>query len=78
MDCKVCGKPFMLDKSNHYISIDNEVTGISNAIRKEEVNLYDTFDCPHCGCQNVVGERKRRYIQSLQLPSLQLEEEEDE
>lgn len=24
--------------------------------------LYDTFDCPSCGCQIAVQERKRIYI----------------
>ena len=59
MKCKVCGKVFGLYKENHYISKDDEVTGVSTVMRKEEVPIYDTFDCPFCGCQNVVNNRKR-------------------
>ena len=59
MKCKVCGKDFELVKELHYISRDDETSGVSNIIHKNEVSLYDTFDCTLCGCQNVMGVRKR-------------------
>lgn len=59
MECKVCGKDFELKLDNHYISRDNVVEGFVKAIRSEEENIFDTFDCPYCGCQNIIQERKR-------------------
>ena len=58
--CKICSKEFELKKEFHYISRDKETTGIVNVAKKEEVKIFDTFDCPHCGCQNVMQERKRK------------------
>lgn len=58
--CKVCSKEFELKKEFHYISRDVKITtGLVNVVKKEEVKIFDTFDCPHCGCQNVMQERKR-------------------
>lgn len=57
--CKVCNKEFELKKEFHYISRNEETTGLVNVTKKEEVKIFDTFDCPHCGCQNVMQERKR-------------------
>lgn len=62
MKCKVCGTNFELKVDNHYITRDEVVirTGISSIIGSDnEGKLYDTFDCPVCGCQNVMQERKR-------------------
>lgn len=53
--CKVCGVNFALDKSNKYIVIDDYVA-ISFSGRK----MFEAFDCPVCGCQNIVNERKSR------------------
>ena len=64
--CKICGLEYELKVGNHYISRDPGRTGVISALAggQEEV-LYDTFDCPHCGCQNVVQERKRFLDTSL-------------
>lgn len=59
MECKICGKDFELKLDNHYVSRDNETNGIIKAIRSEEENIFDTFDCPYCGCQNIIQQRKR-------------------
>lgn len=57
--CKICSKEFELNKEFHYISRDEEITGLVNVVKKEGVKIFDTFDCPHCGCQNVMQGRKR-------------------
>ena len=50
-------------KERHYISRDNGKSGLAVAFGSEpEEKLYDTFDCPSCGCQIAVQERKRTYI----------------
>lgn len=55
--CKVCSKEFEFKKEFHYISRDAD--GEDDWGEEEEVKIFDTFDCPHCGCQNVMQERKR-------------------
>ena len=55
--CVVCGRDFALIAEEHYVARSNEVTGL-RAIAGSEVIHYDAFDCPHCGCQNVMQERR--------------------
>lgn len=53
--CKICGKEFELKKENLQLIPDYNLFNnlfIGNTLRKNEA-----FDCPHCGCQNIVGER---------------------
>ena len=60
--CKICGKDFELNEEGHYIARDTEKqTGAFAALvsHDNESKLYDTFDCPFCGCQNIIQERKR-------------------
>ena len=59
--CKICGKEFELQKGEHYVTRDASQSGIAKVIVSTEEKIYDTFDCPHCGCQNVMQERKRNY-----------------
>ena len=67
MKCKVCENELLLNLDFHYIARDEEIerTGLLGIAGKseKESKLYDAFDCPFCGCQNVMQERKRRYIQ---------------
>ena len=60
--CKFCGCEFTPVIDKHYITRDNGESGISTAFKHVEGNLYDTFDCPACGCQIVAQERKRTFI----------------
>ena len=61
--CNVCGRDFELLKSLHYISRNGEVvlSGLSALAgsKEDESTIYDSFDCPFCGCQNIIQERKR-------------------
>lgn len=59
MKCKCCSKEFEPKKEFHYISRDVAKTGLAALSGGDETKLFDTFDCPNCGCQNVFGERKR-------------------
>lgn len=66
--CKVCGVEFALIAINHYVAREAWETGLAAAIRSsQEVNLYDAFDCPHCGCQNIMQERKRTLIRNCDI-----------
>lgn len=64
MKCKVCGHEFELNKENRYTSIREENQLITGTIFRE----YDCFDCPKCGCQNMVNERIERYSVMTNLP----------
>lgn len=78
--CKVCGCEFAPVIDKHYITRDNGESGISTVIKHIEGNLYDTFDCPACGCQIVVQERKRSLTDAsiLEGETDTLEEEADD
>lgn len=57
--CDVCGRDFPLIAEDRYTVRGTEMSGIATAISFEEADRYDAFDCPHCGCQNVVNKRLR-------------------
>ena len=59
--CEVCGAEFQLKRKYHYIAKDAETTGLVALAGGPEAAIYDAFDCPCCGCQNIVQERKRKY-----------------
>ena len=57
--CKICGWDFPLMAEEHYVARDGEKKGLVAAFTaQEEGTQYDAFDCPHCGCQNIMQERK--------------------
>lgn len=57
--CDVCGRDFPLIAEERYTVRGAEKSGLATAITFEEADRYDAFDCPHCGCQNVVNLRMR-------------------
>lgn len=62
LKCKICGCEFDAVKEKHYISRNNVKIGLTAAFGSNpECVLYDTFDCPTCGCQIIAQERKREY-----------------
>lgn len=66
LECKVCGCKFDAIIERHYVARDNGKTGLSVAFGSEpEEKLYDAFDCPVCGCQSIVKERKREYVSHI-------------
>ena len=50
--CKICKWRFELKKPNRYTAVKTESFFPLKSV------LYDAFDCPHCGCQNIVGIRE--------------------
>lgn len=78
LKCKICGKEFEANLDRHYVARDNGKTGITVAISNSEEKLYDAFDCPACGCQVVVQERKRQYIVPNEVEANEEEEVEEE
>ena len=62
LKCEICGTEFPAVKEKHYVSRDNGKSGLAASFESnDEEKLYDTFDCPMCGCQIVVKTRKRNY-----------------
>lgn len=58
--CEACGKALILDKEHH--KVVRNVTAVGLAVgfgRNQEPQFWDAFDCEYCGCQTVIGERKR-------------------
>lgn len=54
MKCTTCGKRFELKSENRY----EVVVGGSSLIDKISLikpTTYNAFDCPKCGCQNLVS-----------------------
>ena len=57
--CKVCGRDFPLIAEEHYISKEAGKVGIASLVGGPAPILWDSFDCPHCGCQNRLHMRYR-------------------
>ena len=72
LKCKICGTEFPAIKERHYICRDGGKIGLSAAFgSNDEEKIYDSFDCPMCGCEVVVQERKRDF------ETIELSESED-
>lgn len=52
--CSVCGWDYSVRGSNLYVA--EEVTPLFQPNK-----YYDAIDCPHCGCQIILGERFLEY-----------------
>lgn len=66
--CSVCGFEFLLDLEKHYISRDETDYGFLTTITTtEEPCIYDTVDCPLCGCQNILQKRKRKMEEDIKI-----------
>lgn len=73
--CRVCGREICLTPSAHYVSRRPVKTGVTTMVSDEEPVLHDAVDCPHCGCQQILGERGREYTPDTSADD---EEEEDD
>ncbi len=75
--CKICGNELKPKINHHYVSRDAGKSGVITTLTKTEELIYDTFDCPVCGCQIIAQERKReipQYIETLQEDNENAEE----
>lgn len=59
--CHVCKRSFPLIFERHYTARGVTTSGLIATFGNSEPQLHDAFDCPHCGCQNIVGDRLREY-----------------
>lgn len=56
MKCKVCGKRFRLLKKDRYEILVPPT--FSEVLVGSKDTISECFDCPKCGCQNIVNDRK--------------------
>lgn len=62
MKCKICGKRFKLIKENKYLATEKK--GALEELTKAS-KIFEAFDCPHCGCQNIVNTREGAVMERL-------------
>lgn len=57
--CTVCGKLMRLNKVDKY-DVVKKAVGLQTIVEAD--TLFEAFDCPRCGCQNLLNIRlpKRR------------------
>lgn len=62
MKCPICGTEFPAIHERHYVSRNTTKSGIVAAFGPtNEPDLFDSFDCPNCGCQVIAQGRKREF-----------------
>lgn len=61
MKCKVCGKRFKLQADKRY-DVVKKPDGLAKVLSGKGTVFYECFDCPRCGCQNIVNTRERTII----------------
>lgn len=54
--CNSCGRYFILRKENRYEIIRPRT--LSDMLNGESPTVSECFDCPRCGCQNIVNVRE--------------------
>lgn len=56
--CKSCGNIFYATVDNHYIAGEPKGKTDIISIMNNYKTFYDAYDCPFCGTQHIMGERK--------------------
>lgn len=73
--CSVCGRRFKLLAKNRY-EVVREPVGL-NCLTTGTI-YYNAFDCPHCGCQNIVGVLEKVIVRDIEDQSRAESEENDD
>ena len=58
MRCKICKKRFKLLIENRKEIPKIKALGEILTKGGGSTQIYEAFDCPHCGCQNIVNTRE--------------------
>lgn len=76
--CKICGQDFPLMTEEHYIAQDpRKIGALANLANTDKAIEYDAFDCPHCGCQNIMQIRKPLWMPETCECDVESEESEE-
>lgn len=78
LTCNICNTRFRANSEDHYIARDNCKHGLAKAFDYIEESLYDAFDCPTCGCQIIVNERKRVLVDDLKINEIEGDEDNEQ
>lgn len=62
--CHVCGRRFRLLAKNRY-EVVKRPDGLVNCLTQGTV-YYNDFNCPHCGCQNIVGVIEKEIVRDVE------------
>lgn len=73
--CNVCGRRFRLLAKNRYEVVRKPV-GL-NCLTEATI-YYNAFDCPHCGCQNIVGVLEKVIVGDIEDETQPQAESEDD
>ena len=63
MICKVCNRFFMPKAKDRYQVVKGPT--LSEALIGESNKIFECFDCPKCGCQNIVNIREGVDVKSI-------------
>lgn len=61
--CNICGRRFRLLAKNRY-EVVRRAAGL-NFLTQGTV-YYNAFDCPYCGCQNIVGVLEKETVRNIE------------
>lgn len=71
--CNACGRRFRLLAKNRYEVVKSPV-GLE-CLAKGTV-YFNAFDCPRCGCQNIVGVIEKKKVRDIEEQPQESEDEE--
>ena len=74
--CTVCSRVFELRKENRYIAEAKKTTSLLMLATGTDSVLYDTVDCPYCGCQQILHARERVFVEEASIVDCEGEPEE--
>lgn len=63
--CNVCGRRFRLLAKNRYEVVKRLTPTGLNLFARGTI-YYNAFDCPHCGCQNIVGVLEKVNVRDIE------------
>ena len=66
MICKICKKYFNAKAKDKYLIIKAKT--LAEMFNKTDDTVLECFDCPKCGCQNIVNVREGNIIESISVP----------
>ena len=72
--CNICGKKFRLLANNRYEVVRKPV-GLD--CLAQGTIYYNAFDCPYCGCQNIVGVIEKSNVRDTEKQPQESEDEND-
>ena len=61
--CKVCNKLFIAKSKNKYLI--TKAPTLAEALICQSSKIFECFDCPKCGCQNIVNVREENKVESI-------------